>query len=197
MTLLPALKPSSSSSQPNWLRVLTVAGLCGLAAAVPSLIPSNRVVSYSPLAPSLQALGNLSTLRLPVSLPTGTELAPSIGSGYSQLTIKNGNPVDAVFKLVDLNSGQTLRFMYVQANDNLMVENLGTCTCDLRFATGLDWDAEQQRFQRGMAVAAFSDPAEFVIEREGNMEYWTTLEVTLHPVVGGNAQTETLSEDEF
>jgi hypothetical protein len=36
-----------------------------------------------------------------------------------------------------------------------------------------------------------------VVEHEGNTEYWTTLEVTLHPVVDGNAQTEALSEDEF
>jgi hypothetical protein len=139
----------------------------------------------------------LPSLWLPVSLPTGTKITPSIGSGYSQLTVKNGNPVDAVFKLVDVNSGQTLRFMYVQTNDNLTVDDLGTCTCDLRFATGLDWDADQQKFRRNMAVSSFSDPAEFVVERKGNKEYWTTLEVTLHPVVGGNAQTEALDESEF
>ncbi|MBW4458759.1 MAG: hypothetical protein KME47_00680 [Nodosilinea sp. WJT8-NPBG4] len=48
-----------------------------------------------------------------------------------------------------------------------------------------------------MALSTFSDPTEFVVEREGNKEYWMTIEVTLHPVAGGNAQTESLSEDEF
>lgn len=196
MTKLPALKPAAVAEN-RWLRILTVAGLCSLAATLPLLTSSNPVIGRSSIASSLQELGNLSALRLPVSLPTGTELAPSIGSGYSQLTVKNGNPIDAVFKLVDLNSGQTLRFMYVQANDTLTVDNLGTCTCDLRFATGIDWDTEQQRFSRSMAISAFSDPAEFAITIKDNMEYWSTLEVTLHPVVGGNAQTETLSEDEF
>ncbi|OKH43524.1 hypothetical protein NIES30_24690 [Phormidium tenue NIES-30] len=136
------------------------------------------------------------SLRLPVSLPTGTQITPPIGSGYGQLTVKNGNPVDAVFKLVDAN-GETLRFVYVRANEDVTLDDVGTCTCDLRFATGLDWDADQQKFRRNMALSAFSDPTEFAVKREGNTEYWTTLEVTLHPVEGGNAQTEALDETEF
>lgn len=74
------------------------------------------------MAASLDGITTLPTLRLPVSLPTGTRITPPIGSSYSQLTVKNGNPVDAVFKLVDVNSGQILRFMYVQANEDLTVE---------------------------------------------------------------------------
>lgn len=61
----------------------------------------------------------------------------------------------------------------------------------------MNWDAESQRFRHGMAVSAFSDPVELTVEREGNMDYWTTLEVTLHPVVNGNAQTEPLDESAF
>jgi hypothetical protein len=73
------------------------------------------------------SLDSIATLRLPVSLLTGTQIMPSVGSGYSQLTVKNGNPVDAVFKLVDVDSGKTLQFMYVRSNDNLAVYDLGTC----------------------------------------------------------------------
>ncbi|MBE9107893.1 hypothetical protein IQ273_00440 [Nodosilinea sp. LEGE 07298] len=178
-------------------RIAALIGLCSLAAAVPSLTPNPQRISFPPIAASLDGIATLPTLRLPVSLPTGTHVTPPIGSGYSQLTVKNGNPVDAVFKLVDVNSGQTLRFMYVQANDNLTVDDLGTCTCDLRFATGIDWDVEQQQFRRSMALSAFSDPAEFAITIEDDIEYWSTLEVTLHPVPEGKAQTEALSEDEF
>jgi hypothetical protein len=196
MTLLPAPKSTLSPGK-SWLRLLTVVGMCSLAAALPKVLPTVQTTSFSPLSLSLESLTELSPLSLPVSLPTGTQITPPVGSGYSQLTVKNGNPVDAVFKLVDIPSGQTLRFMYVQANDTLTVDDLGTCTCDLRFATGIDWDVEQQRFRRGMALSAFSDPAEFAITIKDNREYWSTLEVTLHPVVGGNAQTETLSEDEF
>ncbi|MGG6242678.1 hypothetical protein ACQ4N7_29065 [Nodosilinea sp. AN01ver1] len=71
------------------------------------------------MATSLEDIATLPMLRLPVSLLTGTQITPPVGSGYSQLTVMNGNPVDAVFKLVDVDSGNTLRFMYVRANDNL------------------------------------------------------------------------------
>ncbi|MGF1518956.1 MAG: hypothetical protein ACFCVB_14310 [Nodosilinea sp.] len=187
-----ALRPTQRLRQ-----VTVLLGLCSLTAALPALMPNPQRISFTPIAESLEGIATLPTLRLPVSLPTGTQITPPIGSGYSQLTVKNGNPVDAVFKLVDVNSGQTLRFMYVQANEDLTVDDLSTCTCDLRFATGIDWDADQQKFRRNLALSTFSDPTEFVVERKGNTEYWTTLEVTLHPVVGGNAQTEALSEDEF
>ena len=179
------------------LRMAVLLGLCSAAATLPTVISSHQLTSYRSLAPWIQDLKEMSALHLPVSLPTGTELMPSIGSGYSQMTVKNGNPVDTVFKLVDVESGQTLRFMYVQANDQLTVNDLGTCTCDLRFATGVNWDTEEQRFRYGMAISAFSEPVEFAVKREGNTEYWTTLEVTLHPVVDGNAQTEPLDESEF
>jgi hypothetical protein len=187
----------SRRSTQRLLKVTALIGLCSLGAAVPALTAHLQRSSFTPLANSLEGIATLHALQLPVSLPTGTQISPPVGSGYSQLTVKNGNPVDAVFKLVDIPSGQTLRFMYVQANDTLTVDDLGTCTCDLRFATGIDWDVEQQRFRRSMALSAFSDPAEFAITIKDNREYWSTLEVTLHPVVGGNAQTETLSEDEF
>lgn len=179
------------------LRMVALAGLCSIAAALPVMVSSHPVVNYRPLSPALSDLKTLSVMHLPVSLPTGTELAPPMGRGYSQLTINNGNPVDAVFKLVDALSGETLRFMAVQANDRLTVDDLGTCTCNLRFATGVNWDAENQRFRHGMAVSTFSEPFEFTVEREGHMEYWTTLNVTLHPVVDGNAPTEPLDESEF
>ncbi|MBD2234796.1 hypothetical protein [Phormidium tenue] len=186
-----ALRPTTRR-----LQMTALAGLCGLAAILSSLTSSPPSIVLTPLSTSLTEIATLPSLRLPVSLPTGTQITPPIGSGYGQLTVKNGNPVDAVFKLVDAN-GETLRFVYVRANEDVTLDDVGTCTCDLRFATGLDWDADQQKFRRNMALSAFSDPTEFAVKREGNTEYWTTLEVTLHPVEGGNAQTEALDETEF
>lgn len=187
-----ALRPTTRR-----LQMTALTGLCGLAAALSSLTSSPPGTAFMPLSTSLSGIATLPSLRLPVSLPTGTQITPPVGSGYSQLTVKNGNAFDAVFKLVDANSGETLRFVYVRANEDITLDNVGTCTCDLRFATGIDWDADQQKFRRNIALSAFSDPTEFAVKREGNTEYWTTLEVTLHPVEGGNAQTEALDETEF
>ncbi|MBD2110325.1 MULTISPECIES: hypothetical protein [Cyanophyceae] len=187
-----ALRPTTRR-----LQMTALAGLCGLAAILSSLTSSPPSTAFTPLSTSVAGIATLPSLRLPVSLPTGTQITPPVGSGYGQLTVKNGNAFDAVFKLVDANSGQALRFVYVRANEDVTLDDVGTCTCDLRFATGIDWDADQQKFRRDMALSAFSDPTEFVVKREGNTEYWTTLEVTLHPVEGGNAQTEALDEDNF
>ncbi|MBD2108799.1 hypothetical protein [Nodosilinea sp. FACHB-13] len=187
-----ALRPTTRR-----LQMMALAGLCGLAAVLSSLTSSPPSTAFTPLSTSLAETASLPSLRLPISLPTGTQITPPIGSGYGQLTVKNGNALDAVFKLVDANSGQTLRFVYVRANEDITLNDVGTCTCDLRFATGIDWDADQQQFRRDMALSAFSNPTEFAVKREGNTEYWTALEVTLHPVEGGNAETEALDEDNF
>jgi hypothetical protein len=196
MTVLPAL-PSATRPRQTWLRSLAIASLCLGAAALPTLMQAFQPTGLQPLAPTLEGLAEAPMLRLPVSLPTGTQITPPLGEGSSQLTVKNGNPVDAVFKLVDRASGQTLRFVYVQANQEVTLDDLASCSCDLRFATGLDWDASQQRFLRSAAFFAFSDPMDFVVEPEGDHLYWTTYEVTLHRILGGNAATETLDEDAF
>lgn len=197
MTVVSTPSRTPSRTTQRLQKVAALVGLCSFAAAAPSLISHLQRISFTPLPNSLEEIATLPDLRLSVSLPTGTQISPPVGSGYSQLTVTNGNSVDAVFKLVDINTDQTLRFMYVQANDRLTVDDLGNCTCDLRVATGIDWDADQQSFRHNQALFAFSAPLEFEITLKNYMEYWSSIEVTLHPVVGGNAQTKPLSEDEF
>jgi len=194
-TQFPKLQPTRQRQY--WLRVAVVVGLCSVAAALPRLMSPAERTSFVQMAISLEAMTTLPSLRLPVSLPTGTQITPPLGTGYSQLTVRNGNPVDAVVKLVDTASGQTLRFVYVQANEDITLDDLSPCTCDLRFATGIDWDAEQQTFRRNVSRLAFTEPLRFVVQRDASSETWTTVEVTLHPVLGGTAQAETLDEDEF
>ncbi|ASC70754.1 hypothetical protein XM38_017000 [Halomicronema hongdechloris C2206] len=179
-------------------KLAAILGLCGIGAALPLLTSEGQVSSMRPVAPSLAQLATPPELRLPVSLANGTDIEPPRGqSGYSQLTIANGNDVDAVAKLVDAASGQTLRVVYVQAHKTVVLENLGAGTRLLKFALGTDWDAQQQQFRRLRTVLAFSEPLEFVVQRDDTSEYWKTYEVTLHPVLHGQAQTEPIPEDEF
>jgi hypothetical protein len=198
MTNSPAFsQPSPRYFSKCWTRVLAAIGIGGLAtgaALIASTPPPNALMFVG--SPLLK-LAALPALRLPVSLPTGTLIEPSQGGGRSQLLVKNGNSEDAVFKLVDRASGQTLRFVYVQANQEVTLKDLGNCDCDLRFAKGIDWDAEQKQFRRKLGLMAFSDPIKFATWREGNMEYWSVVEVTLHPTEGGTAQTKAIDPEKF
>lgn len=179
-------------------KLAAILGLCGVGATLPLLTPDYPVSSIDAIAPSLAKLATPPELRLPVSLANGTEIQPPRGeSGYSQLTIENGNTVDAVVKLVDATSGQTLRFVYVKAHETVVLDNLGQGTYILKFALGTDWDEHQQQFRRLRTVLAFSDPLEFVVKRDATGEAWRTYTVTLHPVPHGQAQTEPIPADEF
>ena len=201
MTILPAFFQQSTTDFSRRFNhafaTIYISSIGGLAIVLALTAPSHQPNALALVGPPLLKLDNLPALRLPVSLPTGTLIKPSQGSGRSQLLVRNGNPEDAVVKLVDRASGQTLRFVYVQANQEVTLKDLGNCDCDLRFAKGIDWDAEQKQFRRNLGLLAFSDPIKFATWREGNMEYWSTVEITLHPTEGGTAQTEAIDPDEF
>ncbi len=135
--------------------------------------------------------------RVPVSLPSGTDIAAPQGqAGYGTLKISNGTDLDAVAKLVDDN-GTTRRFVYIAADGETTLEGIGPCTCVLRFGLGVDWDSDSQRFLRDRSYSEFVDPLKFEeVETPTGVEY-ATYEVTLHPVIGGNAQTNSIDEDAF
>ncbi|MEM7793454.1 MAG: hypothetical protein AAF579_03260 [Cyanobacteria bacterium P01_C01_bin.118] len=157
-----------------------------------------KVLSIEPVVEALAHSPDVSLLRLPVSLENGTDIVPVQGVvGYSQLTIDNGENRDAAVKLTDRDSGETLRFVYVKANSQITLDNLSTCKCDLKFATGIDWDNDAQQFRKRQRLAAFSDPLEFIVEYRDGGEYWRTYTVTLHRVPDGTAAIEPINEDDF
>lgn len=199
MKTLPIASQSAKSlSKKTWTRLAIVVAICGLGVAALNQGRSPQTELVNPLTPNLDAIAPPEALRLPVSLPNGTDLQPPTGqAGYSLLTIDNGNPMDAVAKLVDYETGQTVRFVYVGANQTVTLEGLGVGLYDLKFALGVDWDETQQRFRRNQSLSAFSEPLEFTVAFEGNQELWRTYEVTLHPVLYGTAQTEPIDESEF
>lgn len=157
-----------------------------------------KVTPIVPILSSIEHSPDLSLLRPPVSLETGTDIAPVKGEpGYSQLTIDNGEGRDAVVKLTDRDSGETLRFVYVKARSQVTLENLGTCSCELKFATGVDWDHQIQQFRKRQKLSAFSDPLEFTVEYDDKGAYWRTYSVTLHRVPDGTAAVAPIDEEEF
>ncbi len=175
---------------------LTMVGIIGLVVVLPRTL--SQPVQSSTGLPTLKPASALSSSRSPISLPNGTNLTPPQGlQGYANLTVNNGTPHDAVVKLVDSASGQTIRFVYVQANHDVAIENIPSCTCIFKFSTGRDWDKQTRRFLQNPSFSQFTDPFTFEEVKAEDGVKWRGYQVTLHSVPAGNAQTTPISERNF
>ena len=172
------------------------------ATAAPTSKPAVATVAPSPTArPSPTPVP--SPTRAPISLANGTDIAPPAPgpAGLGKLTIKNGTSRDAVAKLVtgtaDPKTWQTQRFVYVKANNTVVMEGIPVGTYRLAFMSGVDWEADARKFLREVSTSLFDDPFEFKEERTERGTRFSTWEVSLNPVAGGSATTSALPDGAF
>lgn len=195
-TVLINSQPSSSTFfiRNIALAVTTVASVIGIVISLPRTQPQQAQLP----AVSSQPIPEPSPSRSPVSLPNGTNITPpQDGQGRGKLKIVNGTTRDAAVKLVDSISGKTHRFVYVQANREVTVQNISPCRCILKFSQGTDWEQTTQKFLQNRSFSQFSEPLDFKeIEKETGVE-WMNYEVTLHPVPHGSARTKPIDESDF
>jgi hypothetical protein len=188
---------SAIQVHPGLAKLAILAALWGIS-AVSSSWGDAGAIALQPMPSTLASLTTPPSLNLPVSLANGSQIAPPQGpSGHSELTIENGNDVDAVVKLVDPATQKTLRFVYVQAGQSVTLEKLGAYSASLKFALGLDWDEQQTQFRRAQSFMVFDDPLTFKVEKTNTGELWTTYTITLHSIAGGNATTEPIDAADF
>jgi hypothetical protein len=134
-------------------------------------------------------------------LPNGTIIRSFSLHGLGQLTIKNGLSLDAAVKLVDKRDKVCKAYFYVRAYDQFTLPGINEGDYRLLFGIGEDWDQATEFFTRNQAFSEFNKPMDFVTfqEQRGDSIYenYTVMEVTLHPVPGGNIKTHTISAMEF
>lgn len=129
---------------------------------------------------------------------TGTNLRqPRGSSGRGTLKVINGTSHDAVVRLADESSKKTRRLVYVRANSEFTLEEIGQCNCLLQFSLGTDWDKSKRKFKRDKSYFKFNDLLEFKETRTKVEILWSIFEVTLHSVPEGNAKTTEIDESEF
>lgn len=174
----------------------TIVSIIGLVVVLPRVL--SQQLLPTPVSESSTPAPRSSPSRAPVSLPNGTNLIPPQDlQGHGNLTVNNGTPRDAVVKLIDSVSGETIRFVYIQANHDTTIKNIRPCTCKFKFSTGTDWDKKTRKFLQNPSFSQFDEPLTFKeIKVEGGVE-WQNYKVTLHPVPAGNAQTTRISERDF
>jgi len=132
------------------------------------------------------------------SLPTGTPFCDGSGvMGKGILKIQNGTFEDAAIRLYDVSTKRVVRCLFVKAHDSLRIAGIREGTYDLNYTTGLDWQTEAQVFRWLPTYSRFGRQLVYSEEKIGNELRYREIEVTLHPVIGGNVQTNPISREEF
>ncbi len=132
-------------------------------------------------------------LSPPRQLKTGVIIRQAgARNGQGQLSIDNGLDLDAV-AVLQRNDNNVLVAVYVRGKDSYTLTSIPDGTYELYFTLGEDWDSTEARFTRRRNLSRFDDPLPF----HTTATTYSTWSVTLHPVAGGTAGTETVPEGEF
>jgi hypothetical protein len=132
------------------------------------------------------------------SLPTGTRIEEDVGTnGHGELTVKNGTRDDAVVRLFDAGSYQTVRWFFVQAHSSGEVAELPQGTYRLAFTTGLNWVESEDTFSWHPSYSEFERAFAYSEARDSEGVQYHSISVTLHAVPLGNVKTRAISREEF
>jgi hypothetical protein len=156
--------------------------------------------AQDPKAVELQPSDIDAPSRLALSLPNGTELRKRRHlNGHGELTVENGTQYDAVVHLVDLNSEKTIRTFYVKTGDAFVERQISPGLYGVYFTTGLDWNKDLRTFNSSASYSQFGKNMEFSEKSDpdsGKIEY-STYQITLHQVLGGNTPTYPSDKNAF
>ncbi len=121
---------------------------------------------------------------------------PSYLNGSGTLTISNGSGSDAVVKLIT-NSGRKVYSVYVSTNNKYSIENIDDDIYRVLFSFGDNWDSDQKKFTLNPRAQAFDDTFDFKTTYDGEYIKSTIANITLNPVINGNARTNPIGPEEF
>lgn len=132
------------------------------------------------------------------SLPTGTRIREdNRTSGHGELTVKNGTSEDAVVRLYDPHTDQTVRWFFVQANSSAHITQIPQGVYRLAFTTGLNWVEAKDSFTWRPSYSEFERSLNFQEESDSEGINYHAISVTLNPVALGNVRTKPITREEF
>ncbi len=184
VALVPSPLPSPTSVPPSPTPTLT---------ATPTHIPAPTPTSTVPPIPT----DTPPPTPTPRSLTTGTFVTEAVSrDGLGQLSIDNGQELDALAILADP-AGSPQIAVYVRSYETFTITGIRDGSYQLFFSLGEDWNQPSAEFTRRASYFRFEDPLPYETIPSATGSRYTAWEVTLHPVVGGTAETEQIGEDEF
>ncbi len=141
-------------------------------------------------------------------LPNGTSpLDACFGKGKyggdAWILFKNSNSSDAIVCLVKVNSGKTIRNEYIRAGSNFKMTKIPSGTYYLKTFYGNDWNPKLKNvcgtkgsFESNVHFSKSDDRSDW-IEVENSAYSYTTGEITLYTVAGGNMSQMSIDESAF
>jgi hypothetical protein len=192
------VQASASSGLPV---VFSGAGACTLAGATVTIAMAGDCTVTASQEGSANYLPAPAATRdftvAPLRLPNGKVLVDN-GSrnGLGQLTIQNGQDVDAVAVLTT-SDNTTVFSVSIQAQQTYEIDSIRDGTYNLFFEIGNDWNDSAGTFNLDGSRERFDDPFSFqTTPVAGGLQY-QTYTVTLQPVAGGTASTSSVGADQF
>lgn len=123
--------------------------------------------------------------------------------GNAYITFRNSNNSDAIVCLVNLHSGRTIRNEYIRAGSNFNMSSIPAGTYYLKVFYGNDWNSKIKNpcgtpgyFEQDVHFSKSDSPSDYIQVRNDEGGY-TTGEITLYTVAGGNMDQQRISEGEF
>ena len=105
--------------------------------------------------------------------------------GLGELTVDNGNELDAVVTLAQ--AGAPAVSMYVRHGAKATLNRIPDGSYQVFFTVGADWNGEDRLFTRSCGFSKFDDLASYATTQDGGRTRYVTYDVTLQPVFGGTA----------
>lgn len=151
---------------------------------LPTLTPTQ-------FAPPTETFALTATTNVPLGTlrPLTGVIKSNQGSGNGELTVENGTSRDGVV-ILTLSNNPVLA-IYIRSGDSFTMRGIQDGTYHVYFSTGSDWNGKA--FTTAPTYEKFEDALEFIT---GSTTY-TTYSLTLQPVAGGNAATDSVDENEF
>ena len=134
----------------------------------------------------------------PRRLLTGTFIVKKLSGGRGELTIENGLSSDAVVVLSKSTRPKiALMSVYLQSENTYTITGIPDGVYILYYSFGEDWDSNSKKFTVTQTYGRFKEELEFKTTTTGTHIDYTGYAATLHPVPGGTAKTEHVSEADF
>ncbi len=138
-----------------------------------------------------------------ISLQNGTVFSKKSYylNGLGELQIKNGTNLDAIAKLVNTTVSKSIFTVYIKANSTYTIKNVKDGNYKLFFNLGNDWNSQIKAFNVNSGYEVFEDLFDFTTREYEEGDYirtrYSKFEVTLNPVIGGQAKTDNINAVEF
>lgn len=132
------------------------------------------------------------------SLPTETRIERDSGTqGHGELTVENGTTEDAVVRLSDATTDQTVRWFFVKAKSSARMTRIPQGIYRLAYTTGLNWVESDDAFSWQPTYDEFERQFQYDESRDSEGIQFHKISVTLNAVLLGKVHTRTISREEF